>query len=303
MARAMPRRLNAPRLVVASHNPGKVVEISALLEPFGIAAISARDLDLPEPEETGDSFVANAELKARAAAEAAGEPTLADDSGLVVPALGGAPGIYSARWSGPDKDFSIAMTRVEHELGETDLTDAHFVCALALCWPDGHCETFEGTVHGHLSFPPRGDKGFGYDPIFVPAGHAITFGEMNPAEKDRISHRADAFRQLVAACLSREGEASEEVYVLTSGRAEVYRVAHGERQSLGFLESGDVVGELAFLTRSRRTASVVAVVDSTLLVITPETLERELNGMQPWMAALTRSLAKRFREREKSERS
>jgi XTP/dITP diphosphohydrolase len=197
----MPRRLDASRLVVASHNPGKVVEIRALLEPFDIDAVSAGRLKLPEPEETGDSFVANAEIKARAAAAKAGEPALADDSGLVVPALGGAPGIFSARWAGPGKDFSVAMARVEQELGATNQAEAHFVCALALCWPDGHCESFQGTVHGHLSFPPRGDRGFGYDPIFVPAGHTITFGEMDPVEKDQISHRADAFQQLVAACL------------------------------------------------------------------------------------------------------
>jgi XTP/dITP diphosphohydrolase len=197
----MPRRLDAPRLIVASHNPGKVVEIRALLTPFDIDAISAGDLGLPEPDETGDSFIANAELKARSAAAAAGEPALADDSGLVVPALDGAPGIYSARWAGPGKDFRIAMTRIETELGGAENTAAHFVCALSLCWPDGHCDSFEGTVHGHLTFPPRGERGFSYDPIFVPRDHTITFGEMDPAEKDRISHRADAFRQLVAACL------------------------------------------------------------------------------------------------------
>ena len=205
----MPRRLEAPRLIVASHNPGKVIEISALLAPFGIEAISAGELDLPEPEETGDSFIANAELKARAAATAANEPALADDSGLVVAALDGAPGIYSARWAGPDKDFSVAMARIEQELGENSDTRAHFVCALSLCWPDEHCETFEGTVYGHLTFPARGDRGFGYDPIFVPDGHAITFGEMDPADKDRISHRADAFRQLVAACLTPGGAQTE----------------------------------------------------------------------------------------------
>jgi len=198
----MPRRLEAPRLIVASHNPGKVVEIRALLEPYAIEAVSAGELGLSEPEETGDSFVANAELKARAAAEAAGEPALADDSGLVVPALNGAPGIYSARWAGPDKDFSVAMDRIKRELGEQGHSAAHFVCALTLCWPDGHCESFEGHVHGHLTFPPRGDRGFGYDPIFVPNGAEITFGEMDPAGKDRISHRADAFRQLVADCLN-----------------------------------------------------------------------------------------------------
>jgi len=205
----MPRRLDAPRLIVASHNPGKVVEIRALLEPYGIDAISAAEMNLPEPEETGDSFVANAEIKARSAAEAAGEPALADDSGLVVPALDGAPGIYSARWAGPDKDFSVAMARIERELGDHSPADAHFVCALTLCWPDGHCETFEGTVHGHLTFPPRGDRGFGYDPIFVPSDHTTTFGEIDPTEKDLISHRADAFRQLVAACLGSGDPASE----------------------------------------------------------------------------------------------
>lgn len=197
----MPRRLDAPRLIVASHNPGKVKEISALLTPFGIEAVSAGALNLPEPEETGDSFVANAELKARAAASAAGEPALADDSGLVVPALNGSPGIYSARWAGPGKDFSVAMSRVENELGNRKDADAHFVCALSICWADGHCETFEGKVFGRLTFPPRGDRGFGYDPIFVPNDHSVTFGEMDPGEKDRISHRADAFRQLTAACL------------------------------------------------------------------------------------------------------
>lgn len=197
----MPRRLDAPRLIVASHNPGKVKEISALLTPFDIEAVSAGALNLPEPEETGDSFIDNAELKARAAASAAGEPALADDSGLVVPALNGSPGIYSARWAGPGKDFSVAMARVADELGDRKDADAHFVCALSLCWPDGHCETFEGKVFGHLTFPPRGNRGFGYDPIFVPTDHSVTFGEMDPSEKDRISHRADAFRQLTAACL------------------------------------------------------------------------------------------------------
>lgn len=204
----MPRRLEARRLIVASHNPGKVVEIRALLEPYAIDAISAADLGLAEPEETGDSFIANAELKARAAAKAAGEPALADDSGLVVPALNGAPGIYSARWAGPDKDFSVAMDRIKRELGTQGAPAAHFVCALTLGWPDGHCESFEGRVHGHLTFPPRGDRGFGYDPIFVPNDAAMTFGEMDPAEKDRISHRADAFRQVVVACLNSGDRAS-----------------------------------------------------------------------------------------------
>jgi XTP/dITP diphosphohydrolase len=197
----MARRLDARRLVVASHNPGKVVEIEALLTPLGVDAVSAGALGLPEPEETGVDFIANAVIKARAAADASGEPALADDSGLVVPALGGAPGLFSARWAGPDKDFAVAMARVERELDGATGAPAHFTCALALSWPDGHDETFEGIVEGALTFPGRGTRGFGYDPIFVAAGYDITFGEMAPAEKDRISHRARAFGQLVAACL------------------------------------------------------------------------------------------------------
>lgn len=197
----MAQPLDAGRLVVASHNPGKVVEIKALLVPYGIDAVSAGDLNLAEPEETGADFVANALIKAQAAAEASGEPALADDSGLVVPALGGAPGLFSARWAGPDKDFAVAMARVEEELGGRSGSPAHFTCALALCWPDGHGETFEGIVEGTLTFPGRGGRGFGYDPIFVPHGHDLTFGEMDPVDKDRISHRALAFAQLVTACL------------------------------------------------------------------------------------------------------
>jgi XTP/dITP diphosphohydrolase len=199
------RRFTEARLVIASHNPGKAREIADLLAPFGIEAISAAALDLPEPEETGATFVANAELKARAAATASGLPALADDSGLVVNALDGAPGIYSARWTGPGKDFAVAMARVERELrarGDADRR-AHFAAALALCWPDGHCESFEGRVDGTLVWPPRGERGFGYDPIFVPDSHRETFGEMDPAEKHAISHRADAFRKLTAACFRR----------------------------------------------------------------------------------------------------
>jgi XTP/dITP diphosphohydrolase len=198
----MARQFFGDRLVLASHNPGKVREIGALLRPFAVAVVSVGDLGLPEPEETGATFVANAELKARAAALGAGLPALADDSGLVVPALGGAPGVVSARWAGPGKDFRVAMRRVETELTAIPAADptAHFACALTLAWPDGHVETFEGFVHGRLVFPPRGERGFGYDPIFVADGRSITFGEMDPDEKHRISHRADAFRQLVAAC-------------------------------------------------------------------------------------------------------
>jgi XTP/dITP diphosphohydrolase len=200
----MPRQLRAgERLVIASHNPGKVEEIEALLEPYGVAAIGAGALGLPEPEETGASFEANAELKARAAAEASGLPALADDSGLVVPALGGAPGIYSARWAGPTKDFRIAMERVHRELGDKP-RQAYFVAVLALAWPPtqhgGEIATFRGEVYGRLTWPPRGERGFGYDPIFVPDGYEMTFGEMASADKHHISHRGRAFAKLVEAC-------------------------------------------------------------------------------------------------------
>lgn len=193
------RRFSGSKLVVATHNPGKLVEITDLMRPFGIETLGAAQLGLPEPEETGSTFEANAELKAHAAAQGAREPALADNSGLVVPALGGDPGIYSARWAGPTKDFSIAMTRVQKELAERD-RKAHFVAVLSLAWPDGHCETFRGEVHGHLVWPPRGKRGFGYDPMFVADGHQITFGEMDPEQKHAISHRAVAFRKLVDAC-------------------------------------------------------------------------------------------------------
>jgi XTP/dITP diphosphohydrolase len=190
---------NGP-LVVASHNPGKVEEIAALLAPFGVETVPAAALGLAEPEETGDSFEKNAALKAQAAARASALPALADDSGLVVPALGGAPGIYSARWAGPGKDFAAAMARVERELGPKDRS-AIFVAVLALGWPDGRTELFRGEVRGRLVWPPRGTRGFGYDPMFVPAGGVLTFGEIDPAEKHRISHRARAFARLAAACL------------------------------------------------------------------------------------------------------
>ncbi len=197
----MPRRFDGDRLVIASHNPGKVEEISALLAPFRVEAVSAGALGLPEPEETGDTFEANAALKAHASAQASRLPALADDSGLVVPALGGAPGIYSARWAGPAKDFGSAMARVERELGDRDRS-AVFVAVLALAWPDGHAELFRGEVSGRLLWPPRGEHGFGYDPIFVPAGDTRTFGEIEAAEKHRISHRARAFAKLVAGCFA-----------------------------------------------------------------------------------------------------
>ena len=197
------RKLAAGRLVIASHNPGKVREIEALLGPHGIEPISAASLDLPEPEETGTTFVMNAELKARAAADFSGLPALADDSGLCVQALGGDPGLFSARWAGVAKDFALAMRLIENKLsGVPDAPrDAHFVCALALAWPDGHVEWFEGRVDGTLVWPPRGDKGFGYDPMFLADGEQETFGEMDRGRKHAISHRADAFLQLVAAVL------------------------------------------------------------------------------------------------------
>jgi XTP/dITP diphosphohydrolase len=201
----MARRLNSgEQLVIASHNPGKLAEIAALLRPFGVRTIGAGALGLAEPEETGASFEENAALKARLAAEAAGLPALADDSGLVVPALGGAPGIYSARWAGPDKDFRIAMERVQRELGESNSPGdrrAHFVAVLALAAPDGEVAMFRGEAHGHLVWPPRGELGFGYDPMFVPDGYDLTFGEIGPELKHRISHRARAFAKLVEACI------------------------------------------------------------------------------------------------------
>ena len=196
------RQFKDDQLIVASHNNGKVVEITDLLADFDIRVTSAGALGLDEPEETGRSFVENAELKARAAATTAKLPALADDSGLSVSALNGAPGIYSARWAGPSKDFAMAMERVERELANQGDRSAKFVCALSLCWPDGHCETFQGQVTGNLVRPPRGDRGFGYDPIFVPTGGVRTFGEMDPDEKHAISHRADAFRQLIHACFN-----------------------------------------------------------------------------------------------------
>ncbi len=196
----MPRPFREPKLVIASHNAGKVREIAELLAPFGTDVAAAGSLGLPEPEETGETFLDNALIKARAAATGAGLPALADDSGLAVHALGGEPGVHTARLAGPQRDFGLAMRTVEERLaGKADRT-AHFVCALALCWPDGHCETFEGTVYGTLVWPPRGDNGFGFDPMFMADGHAITFGEMEPAAKHAISHRANAFRKLVAAC-------------------------------------------------------------------------------------------------------
>ncbi|CAA9537306.1 MAG: Nucleoside 5-triphosphatase RdgB (dHAPTP, dITP, XTP-specific) [uncultured Sphingosinicella sp.] len=213
------RRLSG-KIVIASHNRGKLVEIAELLAPYGIEAVSAVDLDLPEPEEIGTTFVDNAQLKARAAADLSGFPALADDSGLCVDALGGRPGIHSARWAErsvevpPDaepgeakveRDFGYAMQRVHQDVlaqAPEAGRDAHFVCALAVCWPeDGQCEIFEGRVEGQIVWPPRGENGFGYDPMFQPIGKEMTFGEMEPAQKYAMDHRADAFRKLVAALI------------------------------------------------------------------------------------------------------
>ncbi len=194
-----------PKLVIATHNDGKLREIRELLAPYGIECISAAELDLPEPEETGVTFVDNAELKARASADLSGLPALADDSGLSVDALHGKPGIHSARW-GEDgagkRDFGRAMERVWREVeaaGPDAGHDAHFTCALSLAWPDGAVESFEGRVHGKLVWPPRGQNGHGYDPMFVAAGDTRTFGEIEPAAKHAVSHRAAAFAKLAAA--------------------------------------------------------------------------------------------------------
>ena len=209
------RRPLTGRVVIATHNSGKLAEMRELLAPFQIEAISAREMGLDEPEETGTSLGENARIKACAAALASGLPAFADDSGLVVEALDGAPGIHSARWAGPDRNFSRAMGEIENKLRAQGATTpesrkAHFVSTLCLAWPDGHVEEFEGRVDGTLVWPPRGDKGFGYDPIFLPGGYERTFGEMTSEEKHGLpprglglSHRARAFRKLAEACLER----------------------------------------------------------------------------------------------------
>lgn len=196
--------LQPGRLLAATHNPGKVRELAALFAPYGFDVVSAQELGLPEPEETETTFAGNALLKARAAALASGLPALSDDSGLAVTALGGAPGIYSARWAGEPRDFYRAMERVESELNASGSADrsAKFVCALAVVWPDGCEAVFEGEVHGTLVWPPRGERGFGYDPVFVAQGETITFGEMDPDRKHAMSHRARAVEKLRAALLS-----------------------------------------------------------------------------------------------------
>jgi XTP/dITP diphosphohydrolase len=209
------RRLSSHHLAIATHNPGKLAEMRELLAPYGMAATSAGELALGEPDETGTTFTENARIKATAAAAAAQLPALADDSGLVVEALDGAPGVHSARWAGPDRDFHRAMETIEQQLRARDATTperrrAHFVSALCLAWPDGHTEEFEACVAGTLVWPPRGDRGFGYDPIFLPDGQQRTFGEMSSEEKHGLpprgkglSHRARAFIKLAESCLER----------------------------------------------------------------------------------------------------
>jgi XTP/dITP diphosphohydrolase len=211
----MAHRQITGRLVIATHNPGKLAEMRDLLSGYGVEAVSAAELKLAEPEETGRSFAANARIKARAAATASGLPAFADDSGLAVDALDGAPGIHSARWAGPDRDFRRAMNEVQTRLVKRgaktpEQRRAHFVSALCVAWPDGHVEEFEAQVSGTVVWPPRGDQGFGYDPLFLPDGHTRTFGEMSAEEKHGLpprghglSHRARAFLKLAEACLGR----------------------------------------------------------------------------------------------------
>jgi XTP/dITP diphosphohydrolase len=206
----MARRLGGgARLVLASHNAGKLAELDELLRPFRITVISAASLGLPEPDEDAPDFVGNARIKALAATRASGLPALADDSGFCVAALAGAPGVHSARWAGPAKDFDHAMQRVNREAGETPDRRAWFMAALCLAWPDGHTATFVGRVDGQMTWPPRGTNGFGYDPMFIPAGGSATFGEMDAAQKHTMSHRARAFGQL-RACLFADAEPGEQ---------------------------------------------------------------------------------------------
>lgn len=199
----MARRLQPGRLIAATHNSGKVVELKDLFEPLGFSVVSAADLNLPEPEETEFTFVGNALLKARAACEATGAPALSDDSGIMVEALGGMPGVNTADWAGEPRDFYVAMQKVETMLQDIDADNrnAKFVSTLAIVWPDGHEETFSGEVKGTLTWPPRGKMGFGFDPVFVPLGRTETFAELKPEEKHAMSHRADAFAKLKAAVL------------------------------------------------------------------------------------------------------
>lgn len=198
----MARKFTNTRLLIASRNEGKVTEIKTLLAPYNIEIVSAKELDIQEPEETSNSFRGNAELKAKYYCKEGNLPALADDSGLSVNVLNGDPGIHSARWAGEPRDFNVAIQRIKDEIEDKNIVNpkASFSCALSLCWPDGHTETVEGQCHGTLTFPGRGEKGFGYDPIFVPSGAEQTFAEMEAEEKDRISHRAVAFGKLIEKC-------------------------------------------------------------------------------------------------------
>lgn len=198
----MARQFLESKIIIASHNKGKVDEIKNLLIPLGISVISSSDAELPEPEETGVNFIENAEIKSQIASELSGLPAIADDSGLSVSALGGAPGIYSARWAGKSKDFNRAMKRVADALliSGSSNKEAYFHCALSLSWPDGECESVEGILPGKIVWPARGKKGFGYDPMFLPDGYKETFGEMNPNKKHKISHRAIAYKKLIKKC-------------------------------------------------------------------------------------------------------
>lgn len=197
------RKLSENKLLVASHNEGKVGEIAELLSKYNVDVTSSAQLGLDEPVEDGETFQENAEIKALESAKAANMPALADDSGLVVPALGGEPGIYSARWAGAEKNFNRAMQDVIGKIGEGDKS-AYFVCVLSVAWPDGHVQSFEGRVNGKLVWPMRGKKGFGYDPIFVPHGYSQTFGEMDPQEKHKISHRAEAFKKFIESSFEQD---------------------------------------------------------------------------------------------------
>ena len=198
----MTRQFLGSKIVIASHNEGKVSEIKDLLMPLGVCVLSSQELNLPEPEETGTSFIENAGLKAKVASKLSGLPAIADDSGLSVSALGGAPGIYSARWAGENKDFSVAMSRIADALLMSGSYDkkAYFHCALCLSWPDGESESVEGILPGQIVWPARGKKGFGYDPMFIPDGYTETFGEMNPVKKHSISHRSIAYKKLIKKC-------------------------------------------------------------------------------------------------------
>lgn len=199
----MTRKFTEESLIIASHNAGKVREIAVLLEDYVSDVTSAAEHDLPEPVEDGLTFIENAIIKAKAGAAASGRPVLADDSGLCVHVLDNAPGISSARWGGEAKDFDVAMERVREELGDAADRTAHFACALALAWPDGHVETVEGHAQGDIVWPPQGDQGFGYDPIFQPSGYDITFAQMDADQKKKLAHRTHAFKQLVEKCFQK----------------------------------------------------------------------------------------------------